>query len=232
LLKLGISLFFLFTYSNAGIPLPGHGIAQSKGLTAGMGVGTLKNSGCKSLWSWASQGNYSYSSNLSGGISIKFLGGNLDSANNLVNQRYSVNAKFKSGNPTHVLFLGPVFSFESINLSSLRKEFTGIGIDENDDSETKCSRLYADIGSSIGYQIGAGFLLTPNWGVSVGHNLDLTFTGTPIAAFSSSVAFNLREQFEKFKSNTENLWLSIEYSASMSKSSIVHNFVLGLALGF
>ena len=234
MLKLGISLFFLFAYSGAeGIPLPGHGIAQGKGLTAGMGVGTLKSSGCKMLWSWAGQGNYSYNSNLSGGASIKFVGGNLDSANNLVNQRYSVNAKFTRSEPKYALFAGPVFSFENTDLSELRNEFSNIGDEDNIEIATRCSRMYAEIGSSIGYQSGAGFLLTPNWGISIGHNLDLTFTGTFIASLSSSIAFNLRDRFDKFKNNTENLWLSLEYSTSMSRNSaVIHNVILALALGF
>jgi len=237
LLKLGISLFFLFTCSKAeGIPLPGHSIAQNKGLTAGVGLGMLKSSSCKTLWSWAGQGNYSYNSYLSGGISIKFVGGNLDSANNLINQRYSVNTKLTHSDPRYVLFAGPIFSFENTDLSTLRKEFRNIGGDDeyaNMEIGTKCSRMYEEIGSSIGYQTGFGFLLTPNWGISIGHNMDLTFTGILMASFSSSIAFNLREQFEKFKENTENLWLSIEYSTSLSKSSaVIHNFILGLALGF
>ncbi|MCL2207588.1 MAG: hypothetical protein FWB90_05770 [Fibromonadales bacterium] len=234
--KLGISLLFLFAASNAaGIPLPGQGIAQSKGMIAGMGVGTLKSSECKTLWTWAGQGNYSYNSFLSGGASIKFLGGNLDSANNLINQRYSVNMKFTHSKPRYALFIGPIFSFENTDLKTLRKEFSNIGEDDRDidlDTDTYCSSLYANIGSSIGYQSGGGFLLTPNWGISAGHSLDLTFSGTLITNLSGSVAFNLREQFEKLNENTKNFWLSLEYMASLSESKISHHFIFGAAVGF
>lgn len=232
LLKPAISLFLLFAYSIAGaIPLPGHAIAQSKGLSAGMGVGVLQSSNCKTLWSWAGHGDYSYSSNISGGASIKFVGGNLDSINNLVNQRYSVNAKFMFNEPKYVLFAGPIFSFENTDLGTLRNEFTNFG--DDDGGGTRCSRMYEEIGSSIGYQSGASLLLAPDWAVSVGHNLDLTFSGSFIASISMSIAFNLRNQFEKFKDNTKNLWLSLESSTSMSKnSSVINNFILGVALGF
>jgi len=234
--KLGISLLFLFAASNAaGIPLSGQSIAQSKGITAGMGVGTLSSSDCKVLWTWTGQGNYSYNSFISGGAGIRFLGGNLDSANNLINQRYSINVKLTHGNPQYAIFIGPVFAFENTDLNALRKEFSNIG-EENPapdmGTDTKCRNLYDNIGSSIGYQSGGGFLLTPNWGISVGHNLDLTFQGTLITSLSGAIAFNLRDQFEKFKANTKNLWLSFEYQASLSESKIANNIIFGISVGF
>jgi hypothetical protein len=230
--KLGISLLFFLTCSHAGVPLPGQDGAQNKGLTAGMGFGTLNSTSCRTLWTWAGHGSYSYNSYLSAGASIKFLGGNLDSANNLINQRYSVNAKITHKQPNYALFVGPVFSFENTDLSALRKEFSSIGGDD-DRTDTKCSESYAEIGSSIGYKSGLGFLATPNWGFSFGHNLDLTFRGIFIASFSSAIAFNLREQFEKLTENTENFWLSLEYSTSLSRNSTyVHNIILGLTVGF
>jgi len=236
--KLGISLLFLFAYSNAtGIPLPGQGIAQNKGLAAGAGLGILSSSGCKTLWTWAGQGNYAYNSNLSGGASIKFLGGNLDSVNNLVNQRYSINAKFTHSKPRYALFLGPVFSFENTNLSTLRKDLIKEDRDFEPEPEmetdTECSNSYAKMGSSIGYHSGGGFLLTPNWGINFGHGLDITFNGTLIASFSSAIAFNLREKFEKLKKNTENLWLSLEYSTSLTRNNaIAHSAIFGAMVGF
>jgi len=231
--KLGISLLFFLTCSYAGAPLPGQDGAQSKGLTAGMGFGTLNSASCRALWTWTGHGSYSYNSYLSGGASIKFLGGNLDSAN-LINQRYSVNAKVMHNQPSYALFIGPVFSFENTDLSALRKEFSSIGDDDDDiGTDTRCSELYAKIGSSIGYQSGFGFLATPNWGFSFGHNLDLTFKGIFIASFSGAIAFNLREQFEKLTENTENFWLSLEYSTSLSRNSAyVHSIILGLTVGF
>jgi len=232
LLKLGISLFLLFTYSHADIPLPGQGIAQSRGVTAGMGFGTQNHANCKTLWTWTGYGQYSYNPFLSGGISIKFLGGNLDSANNLVYQRYSANAKIMNNRPRYALFIGPTFSFENTNMNALREEFSNRG--EENRSNTECHNLFANIGSSIGYHSGIGFLATPNWGFSLGHNLDLTLKGVVITFFSGSIAFNLREQFEKLIENTKNVWLSLEYSISLtSKDKIeAHNIILGLAVGF
>jgi len=231
--KLGISLLFLCAYSGA-IPLPGQGIAQSKGATGGMGVGSLIYSECKTLYTWTGHGSYTYKSFLSSGLGLKFLGGNIDSKNNLVNQRYSVFAKFMRNKPEYALFIGPIFSFENTDLSALRKEFSQIGEENTEvNTETKCSDLYASIGSSIGYQSGGGFLLTPSWGIGFGQNLDLTLKGTLIFSYSGLVAFNLREQFEKLKENTENFWLSLEYLASMSRNNTVaHNVILGLSVGF
>jgi len=230
--KLGISLLFFWACSYAGAPLPGQDVAQNRGLTAGMGFGALNSTGCRTLWTWTGGGNYFYNSYLSGGASIKFLGGNLDSANNIVNQRYSVDAKVMHNQPSYALFIGPVFSFENIDLSALRRR-NNDDDDDNVETDTQCSELYAKIGSSIGYQSGLGFLATPNWGFSFGHNLDWTFKGIFIASFSGAIAFNLREQFEKLMENTENFWLSLEYSTSLSKNNDnVHNIILGLTVGF
>ena len=228
-------LFLLFANSNADIPLPNSYIAQSKGLTAGMGFGTRSYTSCKTLWTWTSYGQYSYSSVISGGASIIFLGGNLDSVYNFTDQRYSLNLKFTYNQPKYVLTAGPIFSFKNTNLSVLRKELTHIGADGRNKmiATTECEDLLNRTGSSIGYQSGIGFLLTPSWGFNLGHNLDLTFKGTYIPSFSGSLAFNLRELFEKLIENTKNFWLSFEYSTTLIKDNqSTHDIILGLAVGF
>jgi len=164
-----------------------------------------------------------------------FLGGNLDSVYNFTDQKYSLNVKFTLNQPKYVFTIGPIFSFKNTNLSALRKEFTHI----RDDGKTRvilnteCEELLNKTGSSIGYQSGIGFLLTPSWGFNLGHNLDLTFKGTRIPSFSGSLAFNLRELFEKLIENTENFWLSFEYSTSLIEDNHnTHDIILGLAVGF
>ena len=232
--KLAISLLFLVAYPHAtGVPLPGQTIAQVKGLDAGMGFGLIKHKGCKTLWTWTSQANYSYDSLLSGGPSIKFLGGNLDSVNNLVYQKYSASGKIMHNRSRYALFIGPVLSFENTNLNALRKEFSTIRENRENENPTECHDLFAKFGSSIGYHSGGGFLATPSLGFSFGHSLDLTLKGTFIVSFNSSIAFNLREQFERLKENTKNLWLSLEYSIMPNRNKDNdHNFILGLAVGF
>jgi len=228
-------LFFLFANSSAGIPLPDSYIAQNKGLTTGMGFGTRSYTNCKTLWTWTGYGQYSYNPILSSGMSIMFLGGNLDSVYNFIDQKYSLNAKFTYNQPKYVLTAGPVFSLKNTNLKALRKEFTHIGIDEKTKAiaKTECEELLDKTGSSIGYQSGIGFLLTPNLGLTFGHNSDLTFKGTFTPSFSGSIAFNLRELFEKLMENTENFWLSFEYSISMIKDKhMTRDIILGLAMGF
>jgi hypothetical protein len=228
-------LFLPFANSNAGTPLPDFYIAQSKGLTAGMGFGTRSYTTCKTLWTWTGYGQYSYNSVLSSGASIMFLGGNLDSVYNFIDQKYSLNAKFTYTQPKYVLAIGPVFSFKNTNLNALRKEFTHIGADEKAKiiTSTECEELLDKTSSSIGYQSGIGFLITPSWGLNFGHNLDITFKGNFTPSFSGSVAFNLRELFEKLMENTENLWLSFEYSISLIEDNhSTHDIILGLAVGF
>jgi len=228
-------LFLPYANSNAGTPLPDFYIAQDKGLTAGMGFGTRSYTSCKTLWTWTSYGQYSYNSTLSGGASIMFLGGNLDSVYNFIDQKYSLNVKFTYNQPSYAITIGPVFSFKNTNINALRKEFTHIGNDDKLETveRTECEDLLDKAGSSVGYQSGIGFLLTPNLGLSFGHNLDLTFKGALTPSFSGSVAFNLRELFEKLIENTENFWLSLEYSLSMIEDHHkTHDVILGLAVGF
>jgi hypothetical protein len=231
LLKLGISLLFFVAYSYAtGIPLPDQNMVQgkNKGLNAGMGLGVVRHTECKTLWTWTSQAYYSYDSLWAGGASINFLGGNLDSTNNLVYQRYSASGRIMLANePKHAVFIGPVISFENTDLQSLRK----IGGDRK--TETECSDFFATIGSSIGYHSGLGFLATPDLGFAFGHDFDITLKGAIMASFTFSIAFNLREQFEKLKENTKNLWLSLEYSVHSSmKQNSANYFILGFAIGF
>jgi len=236
--KLVISLLFLFAYSEAipnqaTIPLPNQGIIQSKGLTAGMGLGSFRRTGCKNLWTWTIQGNYFYNSFISAGPSLKFLGGNLDSANNLVNQRYSANLRFIHIQEKYTVFLGPVFSFDNTDLNALRNEFSHIGEGQEAPNNLECKELFEKTGSSIGYHSGIGFLIAPNWGITIGHSFDWMLTGSQIVSFSTSIAYNLREHFEKFIENTKNSWLSFEYSISPNQSkSNTHGLILGIVLGF
>jgi hypothetical protein len=236
--KLVISLLFLFTYSQTAIPIPNQGITQSSGLVAGMGLGSLVRSNCNKLWTWTIQGNYYYNSLISSGPSIKFLGGNLDSENNIVNQRYSGNLKFSHTGEKYTLFIGPVLSFDNTNLNTLRNDFSLIGdnyeaLDHEPSNNTECNELFEKMGSSIGYHSGAGFLLTPNLGLTLGHSFDWMLTGTYLASFNTSIAYNLRQYFEKLMQNTKNSWLSLEYSISPNQSKgNIHSLILGLALGF
>jgi len=229
-------LFLLFANSNAGTPLPDLYIEQDKGISAGMGFGTRSYTACKTLWTWTSYGQYSYNSYLSGGASIAFLGGELDSVYNFIDQKYSLNAKFTYNLTSYVFTIGPVFSFKNTSLSALRNEFTHIGVDERTQprmTTTECEGLLEKAGSSIGYQSGIGYLITPSWGMTFGHNLDITFKGAYTPSFSGSIAFNLREVFEKLIENTKNFWLSLEYSISFIKENhSTHDIILGLAVGF
>jgi len=213
--------------------MPNQGITQSSGLVAGMGLGSLSRSGCKKLWTWTVQGNYFYNSLISSGPSLKFLGGNLDSENNLVNQRYSGNLKFTHSQEKYAIFIGPVLSFDNTDLNTLRNELSHIGEDHETSSNTECKELFEKTGSSVGYHSGAGFLFTPNWGFTLGHSFDWMLTGAYLASFSTSIAYNLRQHFEKLSDNTKNSWLALEYSISPNQSKgTTHSFILGLALGF
>jgi len=230
--KLVISLLFLFTYSQA-IPMPNQDITQSKGLVAGMGLGALNRSNCKNLWTWTIQGNYFYNSLISSGPSLKFLGGNLDSENNLVNQRYSANLKLTHAQEKYAVFIGPVLSFDNTSLSALRNEFSHIGEGRESPNNYECKELFEKRGSSLGYNSGAGFLLTPNIGFTLGHSFDWMLTGAYIFSFNTSIAYNLRNYFDKFMENTKNSWLSLEYSISPNQSKYnTHSLILGIALGF
>jgi hypothetical protein len=219
--------------SYADIPLPNRNIAQSKGMSAGVGFGSQIYSKCRNLFAWTGYGNYSYNQIFSAGASIKFSGGILDTISSIIYQRYSINTMFASVKPKYVLFLGPVFSFENTDLRDLFDDFQHIGSGGEDRVETECGEISSAIGSSIGYQSGIGYLINSDWGVGFGHVLDLTFSGNYLLSLSASVAFNLRERFEKLKENTQNCWLSLEYSIDFTKSSInIHNVLLGFALGF
>jgi len=233
--KLVISLLFIFTYSQA-IPLPSQDVVQNKGLTAGMGLGSLRRSGCKDLWIWTVHGQYFYNSLISAGPSLQFLGGNLDSENNIVNQRYSANVKFTRNEEKYAVFIGPVLSFDNTNLSALRNEFSHIGAggaDNNISNGSECKELFEKTGSSLGYSAGAGFLFAPNLGFTIGHSFDWMLTGSYIVSLSVSVAYSLREHFENLIENTKNSWLSLEYSINPNQSKgSTHSIILGLVLGF
>lgn len=212
--------------------MPNGNMAQSKGLNGGVGFGTLNNSKCKTLFTWTGHADYSYNSLVSSGASIKFSGGILDSINSLVNQRYSLNVMFNKILPDHALYIGPVFSFDNTDLKELMDDFSQIG-GSHAREQTACGEGFSEIGASIGYKSGLGFLLTPDFGLSFGHGTDFMFNGGYLLSISTSVAFNLRDRFEKLIENTKNVWLSLEYFTSFTKKSFgTNSIILGLSLGF
>jgi len=180
------------------------------------------------------QGNYFYNSIVSSGPGIEFLGGNVDSKNNIVNQRYSGNLKFMHAKEKYAVFLGPVLSFDNTDLNALRDEFSHVkGAEPETSNNNECPELFERMGSSIGYNSGAGFLLGQNFGLTLGHSFDWMHTGNYIISFSTSIAYNLRKHFEKLINNTENFWLELEYSISPNqREDNTHRLILGLAMGF
>ncbi|GHV17700.1 hypothetical protein AGMMS49938_18580 [Fibrobacterales bacterium] len=205
----------------------------------GLGFGSMVNTKCRSLWTWNAQATYYYNSFFAGGTGLKFMGGNLDSANNLIYQRYSLQGYFYTDKQKYALFISPIFSFDNTSLSTLSDEFRRIGNDyeipaENEiRTNTECRELFEEIGSSIGYQTGLGYQITPIWGFSFGHSTDWIFKGNYIVSFSGSFAFNLREFSQRLLDNTQNLYVFLEYSNSFTKfSNPMHFLILGFMVGF
>ena len=97
LLLAGVS--FAFSAESADsvsdIPLPKQSAYTGKGFTVGLGMGVFDASEkCDCVGIWQGQADYFYTPWFSGGVEVRFFGGEMDSRTSVLYQRYRLSGKF------------------------------------------------------------------------------------------------------------------------------------------
>ena len=135
--KIALIIFFLAISALAeervfaddvNIPLPRQGAYTGRGLSAGLAGGVFEpTKNCDCLGVWQAQGDFLYYPWLSGGIDVRFFGGDLDSDVMVMYQRYRISAKAFFLTKILALYLSPVLGLENTSISEFRKELHGHG---------------------------------------------------------------------------------------------------------
>ena len=234
-LLLFILAFTVSVCAETSIPLPRQGVYMSQGLSAGVGVGLVGRKHCKRMSVWQGQMDYAYSPGLSGGANIKFYGGNLDEERSLVYQRYTVHAKFHWPRNRIDVFLGPRFGFDNTSLQEMRQELLGEdGLSGDSLGVDLCAESIGAQGMSFGYESGLGLALAQDWGLNIGHSLDLTTEGDTQFGVSAALAYNIWNHWERLRESLQSAWLIAEGHSVMplQGKAALNSLVLGFTLGF
>lgn len=201
------------------IPLPSQSAYVGKGISVGIGAGIFNpTKDCDCLGVWQGQLEYFYSETISGGIDVRFFGGDLDPDVMVMNQRYRMIAKFHFPFKNLDFYVSPVFGLESTNIETFREEWDNReenwwrpGSDrDNDESEWDCEKMFSLEGFSMGAEIGAGWSFSRFFGITGSSSYEYNFARAQLLNLTPGVAFNLREVWPWAKQTLLSVWISVE----------------------
>lgn len=201
------------------IPLPGQSAYTGKGLSVGIGAGIYNpTKDCDCLGVWQGQLEYFYSESVSGGLDVRFFGGDLDSDVMVMNQRYRMNARFHFPFNRLDLFVSPVFEFETTNIETFRDEWDNRedhwwkpGETRDTVSETRnCEKMFSLEGFSMGAEAGAGWAFSRLFGLTGRASYEYNFARAQLLTLTPGVAFNLRDVWPWAKRSLSSVWISAE----------------------
>lgn len=203
------------------IPLPRQNVYTGKGMSIGIGVGVFRASeDCDCLGVWQGQGDFFYFKYLSGGIDVRFFGGDLDSDVMVMYQRYRANLRGHLPLGNLDLFFSPILGFENTDMQKFRDEWknreTGWwhGDPDLEDSTVildDCERAFALDGFSLGGEFGFGWRFSRLFGLTGSAQFEHNFKGAQLLSLTPGFAFNLREVWPWGKRNLMSNWLSLEF---------------------
>ena len=238
---------------NVNIPLPRQGAYPGRGLSAGLAVGVFEPTrNCDCLGVWQAQGDFLYYPWLSGGIDVRFFGGDLDNDVMVMYQRYRVSGKVFFVSHVLALYLSPVLGLENTNISEFREELHGHGYDRElsgKDPKTpkdsvadsvevnrrSCEKMFSLDGFSVGVELGGGVALGQYFGFTGSVLYEYNFVEAVQLTLTPGLAFDLRRVWTWPREKMRSMWISFEVGfqryfnrgvGSWSKSAI-----LGIQLG-
>ena len=223
------------------IALPRQSVYQEKGFSVGVAGGVFYPSEkCDCLGIWQGQLEYYYSSWISGGIDVRFFGGDLDSDVMILYQRYRMNTRFHLAFKTVDLFLSPVFGLESTDIQEFRDEWDNReeewwrpGMDLDSVVHHKdCEKMFMLDGFSVGAEFGAGWRFSKLFGITGDAMYEYNFAGAHLLTLTPGVAFSLRDVWPWAYKNLASVWFSVELGFQRYFNRGVPEWVQSLFFGF
>lgn len=227
------------------IPLPRQSAYTGKGFTAGLGVGVFDPSGeCDCLGIWQGQADYFYNSWFSGGVEVRFFGGEMDSESSLLYRRYRLFGKLHLPFSRLSMYLSPLVGFESTDISELREQWKN-GSSKDDEDEvsevvdstktsvtTKCEKMFSLDGFSAGLEFGMGYAFPKYVGLFWAIHYEHNFSRSQLLTMTPGLGFNLRSVWDWANKNTYSLWITLEGGFQRYFNRGVPDWNRSLILGF
>ena len=201
------------------IPLPHLSSYMGEGISVGFGAGIFNPTDeCDCLGVWEGQLEYFYTEGISGGLEIKFFGGDLDKDAMLMYQRYRINAKFHLTRSKLDLYLSPVFGLESMSVEEFRNEWHNrdesrwLGSASSDSvfDEKDCEKMFSLEGFTIGLEAGGGYRISRLFGFTGSIMFEYNFAAAQLLSLSNGFALDLREIWPWAGRMLASSWISFE----------------------
>lgn len=243
---LAVSLFASDSLSTDGVnfPLPRQSAYIGKGFSVGLAGGVFEPTReCDCLGVWQGQGEFFYSPWLSGGMDVRFFGGDLDSDVMVMYQRYRINLKLFLVGDIFTVYLSPVLGLENTSLSEFRHELRGLWTDEGGGEEEEelqeernsCERMFSLGGFTLGMDMGVGVVLGRYFGLTGSFLYEYSFAEAQLLTVTPGLAFDLRRVWGFARRKLRSSWISAEVGFqryfNRGVTSWAKSFTLGLQLG-
>ena len=200
------------------IPLPKQSAYTGKGFTVGIGMGVFDPSAeCDCMGVWQGQLEYFYAPWLSGGVEVRFFGGEMDSETSLLYRRYRVFGKFHLAFSRFSIYLSPLVGMESTDISEIRRQWENRSnanetlVEDSTESITNnCRKMFSLDGFSAGLEMGMGYAFSRYLGFFTGIQYEHNFSRSQLLTLTPGLGFNLRSVWDWANKNTYSLWLTLE----------------------
>lgn len=203
------------------VPLSRQSAYIGKGVSVGIAAGVFNpTEDCDCLGVWQGQLEYFYADWVSGGIDVRFFGGDLDSDANILYQRYRANVRFHFPFEKLDMFLSPVLGLETTDIEQFRNEWDNReqrwwmpGEKMNSDSlreKVDCEKMFSLDGFTVGAEFGVGWRFSKHVGLTGSALYEYNFAGAQLLTLTPGTAFNLGDAWTWASNNLLSSWISVE----------------------
>lgn len=209
------------------IPLPRQTAYTGKGLSIGIGAGICNpTEDCDCMGIWQAQFEYFYSPTVSGGVDVRFLGGDLDSDVMIMYQRYRVNVRFHKVWDNLDLYLEPVLGLENTSIAEFRDQVRNHNSEIREDgwhlpeliiedtvtrkSKEDCEKMFSLDGFSLGIGGGVGYVVNEFLGFTGSVLVEYNFSRAIQLTLSPGAALDLQRIWPWARKHLLSTWLSLE----------------------
>lgn len=245
------------------IPLPRQTAYTGKGLSIGVAGGIFNpTEECDCMGIWQAQMEFFYTDWISGGIDVRYFGGDLDDEVMIMYQRYRLNVRLHKAWEKLDLFIEPVFGLENSSISEFRHQvenhtssspnhhvhtpssWNNNLVWSNDDFEEEedldslrveisdCEKMFSLDGFSVGIGAGMGYRLSRFWGVTGNVLYEYNFSRAMQLSLIPGIAFNMREIGHWAKKSLLSAWISLEIGTQRYFNRGVNEWASYGILGF
>lgn len=222
------------------IPLPKQSAYTGQGFTVGIGAGGFDPSDeCDCLGIWQGQMEFFYSPWFSGGVEVRFFGGEMDSETSLLYRRYRMFGKFHLAFSRFSMYLSPLLGLETTDISELRKEWKNRSKKDDEavdstetENVTECQKMFSLDGFSSGVEFGMGYAFSKYAGFFTGVQYEHNFRRSQLLTLTPGLGFNLRSVWDWADKSTYSLWITLEGGFQRYFNRGVSGWNRALILGF